>query len=168
MAARQPWSQAAIWTRDAAAIYGAIAFVMWLSERLVTYEGLWIPSVTVAILVYALRRLVLARYAPWDAAGKEIVWLVLASTIASICLAVELILALRHDFEPAFLLGALLVPYAYGLTFYRRRVLTRFDLEQIREMVKDRFEEIGDSTDVGQSLDGLLTRIGSQISRWQP
>src|SRR5438445_12212272 len=112
MAARQPWSQAAIWTRDAAAIYGAIAFVMWLSERLVTYEGLWIPSVTVAVVMYALRRLVLARYAPRDGAAKEILWLVLASTIASNCLAGELSIALRHDFGPAFPLGALLVPYA--------------------------------------------------------
>ena len=80
----------------------------------------------------------------------------------------ELIIALRHDFEPAFLLGALLVPYAYGLTFYRRRILTRFDLERIRGIVQDRFEEIGDSTEVGQSLDALLTRVDSQMSRWQP
>jgi hypothetical protein len=157
-----------MWARDAAAIYGAMVFLLWLSGRLVAHQGPWIPALTVALLVYAARKLVLAKYATRASSDKQTVWFVLACTIAAIALAVELVVALGHDFEPVFLLGALLVPYACGLTFYRRRILTRFDLEWIRGIVQDRFEEIGDSTEVGQSLNGLLTRVDSQISRWQP
>jgi len=74
-------------------------------------------------------------------------WIVLACGIASICLVVELSIALKNDFEPAFILGALLVPYACALLFCRRRVLDRFDLEWICRIVHARFEEIGDWLD---------------------
>ena len=160
---------AAAWTRDAAAIYLAVVMLMWLSQRLVAHLGVWIPGATVAIFVYATRQLALRRYTqPQDRTEKRLAWIVLGCGVAGIALVVELIIALRGDFEPGFLLGALLVPYACAVVFYRRRVLDRFDLEWIRRIVHARFEEIGDSTEHGQSLQGLEARINEQVDRWQP
>src|SRR5436190_2506953 len=142
MTTRLSLSRAAMWARDAAAIYGAMVFVLWLSARLVALQGPWIPALTLGLLVYAARKLVLAKYAARAGSDKQAIWFLLACTIAGIAVAVELVVALVHDFEPVFLLVVLLVPYACGLTFYRRRILTRFDLECIRGILHDRFEEI--------------------------
>src|SRR6266498_484464 len=100
MAGRPGWTRAAVWTRDAAAIYLAMVFLLWLGQHLVDSQGPWLPAATVTVFIYTARQLALRRYGePRDGADKRLLWIILACGLATICLVGELTLALRDDFE---------------------------------------------------------------------
>lgn len=67
---------------------------------------------------------------------------------------------------PMFTVGALVILYAWGVVFYRRRVLTPQDLQRIATLLRERLAESGDSSEAGQEIQDVLTRLGEQQRAW--
>jgi hypothetical protein len=181
MVDKRRWRQAARRGRDVVAVYLAIVFLLWLAHLLVLRVDPWVVGVPVAILLYAGRVLVLRRYIPGYPSASDPqaethpatrlpALLAVGASVAGVSLLGMMVLAVGEGDGVWVVMwgGGFLCVYAWGVLFYSRRALSRHDLEWTRRIVRAQFEEVGDSTEHGQALQGLLARIDGQIDRWQP
>ena len=163
------WRGAAKRARDASAVYLTVVLLMWVSHRLVARNGVWIPAASIGLLLIAGRVLALWKYRHQaDGDDTRATILAVGALLAAGVLAVLVIMAFGEEDLAAVCLGALLALYAWSVLFYRRRVLSRSDLEWARKIAQDRLEETGDSTEHGQRLRNLVAGIDEQVRRWEP